>query len=188
MKKKPSLCATFTRRTTIVLLASALLGCAPPLPIPAERYGKAEALVESGTELLRQGRLTEANQFYELAAELAPLASAVDGLGCISLLEERYEEAEGFFREAYEMDEEYDEALLNLGLLREIQGRRDEARGIYLNYLEKYPDSARARNDLFALEYDQGRGRMVILRELAKAQTLSDDPVVRANVAILKER
>ncbi|NDD63618.1 MAG: hypothetical protein EBZ36_06525, partial [Acidobacteria bacterium] len=66
---------------------------------------------------MREGRLAEANRFYELAAELAPLASAVDGLGCVALLDERYEEAEGLFREAYGMDGEYDEALLNLGLL-----------------------------------------------------------------------
>jgi tetratricopeptide (TPR) repeat protein len=134
------------------------------------------------------GNFAEASRFYEVAAELAPVAAAVDGLGCIALVEGRYDEAESFFREAYQMDGEYDEALLNLGLLRELQGRQEESRDIYLNYLEKYPDSVRARNDLFALEYDRGRGKMGILRELAKAQTLSDDPVVRANVAILKER
>lgn len=188
VKKKLGRHETFTLRSSIILLVSAVLGCVPPTLLPEERYGKAEALVERGSELLRAGRFVEARHSYEVAAELAPVAAAIDGLGCIALLEGRYEEAGELFQEAYEMDEGYDEALMNLGLLRQLQGRGEEARAIYLSFLEKNPDSVRARNDLFALEYDQGRGTMDILREFAKAQTLSDDPLIRANVATLKER
>lgn len=187
-KKKVGMHATFTLRSSIIIIVSAVLGCVPPALLPEERYRRAEALVEKGNELLRAGKFVEARHSYDVAAELAPVAAAVDGLGCIALLEGRFDEAEELFQAAYEMDAGYDEAIMNLGLLRQLQGQTEEAQAIYLSFLEKNPDSVRARNDLFALEYDQGRGRIDILREFAKAQTLSDEPLIRANVATLKKR
>jgi tetratricopeptide (TPR) repeat protein len=113
------------------------------------------------------------------------MAAAVDGLGCVALLEGRYEVAERYFWEAYEMDRTYEEALVNVGLVKELRGQREEARAIYLEYLGKNPLSAVARNNLAALEYDRGMGTMVTIDELEKAIALSDQVVIRDNLAVL---
>jgi tetratricopeptide (TPR) repeat protein len=106
----------------------------------------------------------------------------------VALLEGRYDSAEGYFRAAYEMDRSYDEALVNLGLLRELQGRSSEARAIYLKYLEKSPSSGNARNNLAALEYDGGRGTMETVASLEKAIVLSDQVVIRDNLVVLRSK
>ncbi|NDF15993.1 hypothetical protein EB061_11860, partial [bacterium] len=118
-------------------------------------------MVDVGTRFLRERNFSEARQAFELASELAPMAAAVDGLGCVALLEGRYEVAERYFWEAYEMDRTYEEALVNVGLVKELRGQREEARAIYLEYLSKNPLSAVARNNVAALEYDRGMGTMV---------------------------
>jgi tetratricopeptide (TPR) repeat protein len=104
----------------------------------------------------------------------------------VALLEGRYDSAERYFREAYEMDRSYDEALVNLGLLKELQGKPLEAQAIYLAYLEKNPTSGSARNNLAALEYDRGRGTMDTVEELEKAIVLLNHGVVRDNLASLR--
>jgi tetratricopeptide (TPR) repeat protein len=113
------------------------------------------------------------------------MAAAVDGLGCVALLEGRYEVAERYFLEAYEMDRTYDEALVHVGLVKELRGQREEARAIYLKYLGNNPLSAIARNNLAALEYDRGMGTMVTIDALEKAIVLSDQVVIRDNLAVL---
>jgi Flp pilus assembly protein TadD len=156
--------------------------------VPEGRFQRAQGLVDIGTEFLRRRDLQEARKSFELASDLAPVAAAVDGRGCVALLEGRYMDAEELFREAYNMDRDYDEALANLGLVKELQGEGEEARGIYLEFLENNPDSARVRNNLAALEYDRGTGTMVTVEALEKAITLSDQAVIRDNLAVLTRK
>jgi tetratricopeptide (TPR) repeat protein len=188
MKKKSPRPATLGRILSILVGTAQLLGCVASSAVPDGYFRKAEALVDVGTRLLRERRLVDARKAFELASELAPVASAVDGLGCVALLEGRYDSAEGYFRAAYEMDRSYDEALVNLGLLRELQGRSSEARAIYLKYLEKSPSSGNARNNLAALEYDGGRGTMETVASLEKAIVLSDQVVIRDNLVVLRSK
>lgn len=188
MKKKSPKHATFWWPLSIVVCAAQLLGCFAPRAIPEDRFRRAVLLVDAGTRFLREGNLTEARKAFELASELAPIAAAVDGLGCVALLEGRYTSAEGYFREAYEMDISYDEALVNLGLLKELQGEHEEAKAIYIKYLEKEPSSAKARNNLAALEYDRGRGRMETIGAFEKAIVLSNQAVIRDNLNALRDK
>jgi tetratricopeptide (TPR) repeat protein len=118
-------------------------------------------LVDVGTRLLRQRSLEEARKAFELASEIAPVAAA---------------------------DRSYDDALVNLGLLKELQGEPAEAKTIYLRYLESNPTSGVARNNLAALEYDQGRGRMDSVIALEKAVVLSNQGVTRDNLVALGKR
>lgn len=177
--------ATFPPILSILLGVVVLGGCIRQAPIPEDRFQRASALVDVGTRLMRQRELSGARKSFELAAELAPVAAAVDGQGCVALYEGRLEDAERLFSEAYMMDRGYDEALIHLGLTRELRGRADEAQAMYQEYLENYPDSAGVRNNLAALEYDQGKGRMRTVEALEKAITLSDQAVIRENLAVL---
>jgi len=186
MKKKCGRHATFSLLVAILIWVAMLGGCAPSPPIPEDRFKRAQELVELGTASLKGRDLRGARMAFELASELAPVAAAVDGQGCVALLEGRYAEAEGFFGKAYQMDRKYDEALVNLGLTRELQGRFEEARAIYNEYLENNPDSVKARNNLAALEYDHGRRTIVASEAFEKARALSDQAVIRDNLAVLR--
>jgi Flp pilus assembly protein TadD len=164
------------------------LGCFAPQAIPEDRFKRALLLVDVGTRLLREANVIEARKAFELASELAPVAAAFDGLGCVDLLEGRYVSAERYFREAYEMDRSYDEALMNLGLLKELQGEHAEAKAVYLKYLYKNPSSASVRNNLAALEYDRGRRRMDTVGALEKAIVLSNQAVILDNLTVLRDK
>jgi tetratricopeptide (TPR) repeat protein len=180
--------ATFPALLSIVVGWSALTGCARNAPVPEERFQRAQHLVDIGTEFLRRRELREARKAFELASDLAPVAAAVDGRGCVALMEGRYADAEDLFGDAYAMDRTYDRALANLALTRELQGEVEEARDMYLEYLEKHPDSALVRNNLAALEYDRGKGKMGTVEALEKAITLSDQAVIRDNLAVLSAK
>jgi tetratricopeptide (TPR) repeat protein len=188
MKEKLLRHATFCRYLSIVVCLAHLLGCTASKGVPESQIRKAQALVDVGTGFLRERRVVEARKAFQLAAELAPLAAAVDGLGCVALLEGAYDSAEGYFVEAYEMDRTYDEALINLALLRELQGESAGAEAIYMKYLMKNPSSAIARNNLAALEYDKGRRRIEAIEALERAIVLSNQAVIRDNLIALRER
>jgi tetratricopeptide (TPR) repeat protein len=185
MRKKFCRHATFSRHISIVVCIAQLSACFAPQGVPEARFRRAHELVDVGTRFLRERNFSEARQAFELASELAPTAAAVDGLGCVALLEGSYEVAERYFWEAYEMDRSYDEALVNIGLVKELRGQQGEARAIYLKYLGKNPLSAVARNNVAALEYDTGMGTMWTVDALEKAIVLSDQVVIRDNLAVL---
>ena len=180
--------ATFCALVSITLLQAFLYGCAPRRAVPEEEYKRAVALVDQGVVFLRQKKLEEARKSFELAGDLAPLPAARDGLGCVELASGNFTRAASLFEEAYHMDSSYDSALVNLGLARELEGNVEEARGIYMKILGKTPSSVQARNNLAALEYDNGAGTMDVLRELDKALMLSSHQVIRDNVKALKSR
>jgi tetratricopeptide (TPR) repeat protein len=185
LKKYTLFDATLSPRLSILLWVLVLSSCVRQPPIPEDRFHKSQLLVDAGTQLLRRRELQDARKAFELASEIAPVAAAVDGQGCVALLEGRYADAERFFREAYGMDKRYDEALVHLGFSQELQGEFEEARDMYQEYLRNYPDSAVGRNNLAALEYDQGNGKIRTVEALEKAITMSDQAVIRDNLAVL---
>jgi tetratricopeptide (TPR) repeat protein len=163
-------------------IQASLVGCFQRTSIPEERYQRALSLVDEGTTLLRQRKPTEAGVLFAMAAELAPLAAAVDGQGCAALMEGDLTRAEELFEKAYDMDETYDEALGNLALLKDIQGASQEALKLYARFLEAHPDSGVARNNKAALEYDLGARRILVAQELEKATRLSEHGVIKDNL------
>lgn len=184
-KKNVQKSATFIARLSNIAALVVTAGCSLATAIPEARFTAADELVDVGTAFLRQRRLEEAERAFELASELAPSAAAVDGRGCVALIRGDYPQAERFFEQAYWMDAGYDEALINLGLVLELQGDAAGARLNYLKYLEKHPESPAARNNLAALEYDAGRDTIGTARELAKARVLSDHRIINDNLATL---
>lgn len=164
------------------LAQATVVGCFQRDRIPEERYKRALALVDEGTALLRQQKPTQAGVVFEMAAELAPVAAAIDGQGCAALMEGDFERAEELFEKAYEMDATYDEALGNLALLKDIKGESYEARKLYNRFLEAHPDSGVGRNNRAALEYDLGARRIRVAQELEKAHKLSEHGVIRDNL------
>ncbi len=163
-----------------------LWGCFVGPQVSEERYLQAVKMVDQGTAHLRMGRLEEASSAFSVAAELAPIAAAFDGQGCVSLLKGDFSGAERFFVRAYEMDGGYDEALANLALLMDLSGRKDRAKELYNQSVVAMPMHAAARNNRAVLEYDQGQRRMFVAEELEKARLIAEHDVVSENVARLK--
>jgi Flp pilus assembly protein TadD len=139
-------------------------------------------LVDLGTGQIREGRFEQAKVSFSTAYELAGLAAAVDGQGCVALIQGEFQEAEKFFRHAYEMDRTYDQALANLALLQDITGNREMAKKLYGDALEVLPESASLRNNRAALEYDLGHPKIEVVHELEKAKLIAEHPVVRGNL------
>jgi Flp pilus assembly protein TadD len=152
-----------------------------------DRYQQAVGLVDQGVKKLHEGKVDEASMAFSLAAELAPLAAAVDGQGCVALLKGDFARAEELFNRAYQMDNSYDDALGNLALLMDLTGRPEKAKALYNQAIDKIPDHVGFRNNKAALEYDRGERKMVVIQELEKAALIGDSPVVKANLDILKK-
>jgi len=150
-----------------------------------ERLKQALQLVDQGTSHLREGKLRDAQVAFSMAEELAPIAPAVDGQGCVALLSGEFDRAESLFKRAYDMDSTYDQALGNLALLRDITGQHQEAKRLYDEAIEALPESVPARNNRAALEYDRGARKMEVVDELQKAGLIADHPVVRENLSRL---
>lgn len=174
-------------RTGCVVIVSLLLmtGCAVRTPISEERYQRALELVDQGTLFLRDNRLDEAQASFSLAYDMASLAAALDGQGCVAFLRGDWDRAERFFREAYMADGEYDEAAANLALVLDAQGKPEQAREWYTWYLSRHPEDAAARNNRAALEIDQGGDKVLILQELLRAAAVSRHDIILDNITRL---
>jgi Flp pilus assembly protein TadD len=171
----------------VVVMASLLLlaGCALKSPIPEARHQQALELVDQGTLLLRDRRLDEAEASFSLAYDVAPLAAALDGQGCVAFLRGEWDRAEHFFREAYMADEEYDKAAANLALVLDAQGKPEQAREWYKWYLARHPEDAAVRNNMAALEIDEGSDKNLILQELLRAAAISRHDIIMDNITRL---
>lgn len=165
-----------------------MTGCMIPKEIPAERYDRALELVDQGTELLRAQRWQEALATFSLAEEVAPIAAAVDGQGCASMMLGDVEIAEQHFKDAYEMDEEYNSSVANLALLYDVTGRRDEALKLYEKFFKEHPDRSAPRNNYAAVLDDLGREQGEVVRELRKAAALQSNEIIEQNITQVLER
>ncbi len=165
-----------------VVVFSGSVGCTLSPAIPEGRYQQALRLVDDGTHLLRARRLIEADASFSMAADLAPLASAVDGRGCVAMMSGDYVSAEKFFVSAYEMDRTYDEALGNLALLYDVTGDMPRAREVYEMLFETLPGNTSARNNYAAVLYGLGSNISEVEHELRKAAALSGNGVIADNI------
>lgn len=179
------LVATF-RAAMAIIVVVAVTGCAIVRPVSQEQFRRATTLVDVGVMHLREMRLVEADAAFEQAFDIAPVAAALDGMGCVALLNGEFDKAERMFVQAYELDADYDQSMANLALLRDIQGRKEEASQLYHEYLSRYPEAARVRNNAALLDFDMDERPEVVVNELRKAATIEDSAIVRENLEKVK--
>jgi len=178
----------------LLLSAMTFWGCSPSGAVSEGAYRQALDLVDQGTLLLRARRLGEADAAFALAYEMAPLAAALDGRGCVALVAGDLGAAEEFFLRAYTNDGSYDHALGNLALVYEVTGRPEMARWAYRALLARQPQSSAVRHNLAALEYDGiSRNRVVtasdkarVRQEFLKSAALSEHGVIADNITRLE--
>ncbi|HYO82833.1 MAG TPA: tetratricopeptide repeat protein [Bryobacteraceae bacterium] len=137
----------------IVLLTSGKPAEAADLLVAAanSRPKEFRPVYHAGEALLASGRASQAIPLFESALAIDPKAAgAILGLARALAREKRVDEASARFREAGESNPE---ALLELALLFEHSGKRDEAIEIY----RKFPDNAAARERLGQLLLEGGK-------------------------------
>jgi Flp pilus assembly protein TadD len=175
----------------VAFLAGILSACfAPPQP-DAGRESEAEKLVEQGTGYLRRAQFDEARASFQVAFEIGGTAPALDGLGCVALLEGNYVRAESYFLKALELDPSYRTPLANLGVLYDLLGKRKEALKLYEAALRSNPSNPRIRNNIAAALFDEASSRKAearALQELRKAAALAPHPVIMSNLESMRNQ
>lgn len=172
-----------TVRTLLAItVVGVLSGCAFGRPVSHEQFQRANQLVDEGVMHLREMRLVDADAAFEQAFDIAPVAAALDGIGCVALMSGDFERAERMFVAAYELDVEYDQSMANLALLRDLQGRKEEASKLYHEYLLRYPEAARVRNNAALLDFESNERPEAVINELRKAATIEESAIVRENL------
>lgn len=172
-------------RSSITLSFLVIMNACVPVvdnSVDAGLYEKSLLLVDQGVQLMRLNDLKSAQSSFKVALELAPIAAAVDGLGCIAFLQGDLDQAESKFLEAYNMDSTYDEALGNLAMVYEAQGKLVEARKMYTKAIKANPDNYRFRNNYSIFLAQYGGTRKHVDDELRKAGALQEDPIIKQNM------
>lgn len=168
------------------LVMSLLSGCMV-WRVPTMRdQERASVLIDQGVTSLRRGEFGAARISFQLARELFESAAAIDGLGCVALLEGDLEKAEMLFNEALEIDFSYTEVYGNLALLREYRGDDSGADALYRKAIELDPGSYRTRNNyaIFLAHRDE-RDLPSIRTELMKAALLGEASLMNDNLTQL---
>lgn len=167
--------------TGVLLLCAG--SCAPVVQeIRPDEYHEGLRLIDEGTLRLRAGELDEAEATFIAAAELAPLAAALDGRGCVAFLRGDLSAAERWFTAAWEMDRTYEHSLANLALVREAQGDQAGAERLYRAAITEEPRHFRARNNYAAFLVQMKGSTVEGRQELLKAAALADHPLIRQNL------
>ena len=171
-------------RSGVVSLTILITGCTPMVDTAVDPilYEKSLNLVDQGVQLMRLNDLKNAQSSFDVALELAPVAAAVDGLGCVAFLKGDLITAEKQFLKAYDMDSTYDEALGNLAMVYEAQGKLVEARKMYTKAIKANPDNYRFRNNYSIFLAQYGGTRKHVDDELRKAGALQEDPIIKQNM------
>ena len=179
-------------RIALMGILLSIVACAPLAPKSSgAALDTARRLVDRATLALRAGDLDAAQAGYEVALQNAPLASAIDGLGCVAFLRGEYPTAATLFERAYAQDPGSASALFNLAMVQEVLGREELARQLYERGIELNPRDARGRANYAALLADRsrsnGRSALEARRELLRAQALAKTGLISRNIQTLDE-
>ncbi|NLF25282.1 MAG: hypothetical protein GX589_06450 [Deltaproteobacteria bacterium] len=174
------------KASLVVTLVLALLGCVGMYEPTVSEKWEAEKLVDQGCAYLNLGDLDRAVSAFTVSYELAPSAAALDGLGCAAFLAGQLDKAERYFLGAMDFDWNYRNAIANLALLYEYQGRLEEAGRLHQGAIEELPQNFRARNNFAVFLHEHGgvgEGLASAVRgELLKAEMLEDSSLILDNI------
>jgi len=190
---------------TIILGSFVLLffcGCVPrqkqlSMQDELQLETKMKELLFSSVMLMRQENKTaldgaEAN--LALARELNPRDPRVaDGLGCVFFRKKDYDSAKYFFKEALQLDPNYDRAYAHLAMLAENDGNYEAAYFLVSKAVQMNPLNYRSRNNMAALlinHFNSEENLKVAYQELLKTyqsgKGSGDIPVY--NLMLLSDR
>lgn len=161
-----------------------LSGCVKQARVSELDFVRAQELVDRGVLYLKIYDFSHATAAFTLSLEIAPSAAAIDGLGCVALLEGDFDEAEKLFKRSVDFDSSYSGGLVNLGLLNELRGDRARAKSYYEKALSSSPLNGRALQNYGALEFDEGAAHEVSRGLILQAEALMKHPLINNNLAV----
>jgi len=142
------LSAGIVRSLIVTLVAVMLAGCVAPGPT-RDPQAEARRQVETGRELIEQGRLDAALAAFGLALETNPeLLDAHLGMGSVYRKRENYPLAAASYERASRVDPESFDAHYYLGLSRQFLGQVEAAIRAYLMALTLRPEDPDANQNL----------------------------------------
>jgi len=142
-----------------------------------------------GSDLTRQGSLTEAIAHFSEALRIKPdYAKAHNNLGVALEGQGRLKEAVDNYFEALRIKPDFAEAHYNLGVALERQGRLKQAIDHYSEALRMKPDFAEAHNNLGVALEGQGRLKEAIDHYSEALRIKSDDAEGHNNLGVALER
>lgn len=148
-----------------------------------EAEKRALALVDKGIMHIRSGKLRDAEASFQVALDVAQTPEAYDGIGCVRMLQGKYDVAERYFYHAYNLDKSYSHVYTNLAMLYQLQGRVHDAATMYEYALQSDPEDFRARNNYAAFTQAYGvADKSAILEELERAHALAPHPLIADNI------
>jgi tetratricopeptide (TPR) repeat protein len=113
----------------------------PLEPMPNYKIGRA---------LVRQGKTTEATEYFRRALVLRPdFVQALNEMGLLLANQQKWAEAGPYFERALHKDPNYSESYLNLGMVAQTQGKLDQA-------MARYEEAARLEVEGPAAYFFQG--------------------------------
>lgn len=116
---------------------------------------RAEALCEEGDNLARASRNNEATERYREASKIAPqYARAYRGMGVIALNEQKFADAEGYFRRALMSDRDDVKSELGIAMILGQTNRKKDSIETYGNVLKRYPANLIAVRQYLQLAYE----------------------------------
>jgi tetratricopeptide (TPR) repeat protein len=173
---------------------------------------KADQYHEEGVRLLRNGDFKDAEQAFFLSIDTFPTTKAIDGIGCVMILQGRYSEAKMLYQRLVAEHSDYAQGMSNYAYLLENLGDNEGARKLYAQALSIDKENIAAINNSIVnqenflvaqKEYDQSiqkekrksysysQQRQESLREdniaqLRRAKVISPHSIVTNNLKILQ--
>lgn len=171
-------------RRVVLGVIITVTSCAPMEPVRPSMT--AQSLIDVGTLHLRQGALADAGAAFSMALELSPIPEALDGLGCVHLLNQEWDQAEAFFKRALEVDPSYTRALSNLALLYEVSGDTTQAEAYYREAIAAEGENFKLRNNFAAFLHDKEREHGRTEHLLRQAKAIAPHPIIQKNLEHLE--
>lgn len=174
-------------RVLITAGLAVIVGCSVARPVNFASQRTAQNLIDKGIVLLESGKLSEAESSFWLALETSPEPGAYDGLGCVAFLKGQKVEAERIFRKLMSVFPEYNAARVNLALVMDSIGHKEEAVALYREALRRDPLNYKARNNLGAVlvSMDTSRDTKFGRQYLVDSDVISPNALARRNLEVL---
>lgn len=140
------------RALFLVLLAATLAGCGVVGGSSKSETDLAADALNRGLKAHQAGQLDEATvAYFETLSHDPKNKFAYFNLGQIAQTQKRSQIAEGYYRSALLIDQNYAPALYNLGIIRADAGSRDEAIDLFRRCIQNDPSAAGAYYNLGTL-------------------------------------
>lgn len=149
---------------------------------------RAQEMVDRGVSFLRTASYEQAEASFRVAAELAQIPAAYDGLACVHFLRGNVLEAKSLYKKIISWFPSYARSRANLALIYDLEGQSSAAAALYEDALSLEPLNYKVRNNYGALLLNSKNhtARSAAKSYLIDAQVIADHPIIRANIETIR--